>query len=96
VIALANHPDQLGFEIATDLGEDLDHFAIPVAGVVFGHKNQIDCVAKTQSTVTKTLVFIHRPNYKMRARSGGKHLEFEILSNGEQRRQMSRFAGCAR
>jgi len=76
--------------------EMLNRFAIEDAAPVFGHKDQMDVYCEDAvPTVSNVLVFVHRPDYPatMERRQAFK---FELMPNGEQRRQMSRFAGSAR
>ena len=100
VIVFAVHLNQLGFEVRTDLGEDMSQcfnsFAVEDAAAVFGHEDQMDVHSKNaMSTVTKVLDIWHRPEYNtdmLRLQA----YKFELTPNGEQARMMRRFAGCAR
>jgi hypothetical protein len=74
----------------------LDRFPIEPAARGFGHRDQMNMHCRyTVSTMAKVLAFLHGPdiNVFMERRQA---FQFALLPNGEQQRQMSRFAGCAR
>ena len=76
--------------------EALHSFAVKQAAAVFGHEDQMDMHGKSAvSAVSQLLVFIHGPDHNatMERRQA---FQFELMPNSEQRRQMRRFAGCAR
>lgn len=76
--------------------EMLDSFAVEDAPSIFGHEDQMDVHCEnTVSAVPKVLAFVHRPDYNtgMEKRQAFK---FELMPNGEQQRQMRRFAGSCR
>jgi putative transposase len=100
VIAFAVHLHQFSLEVSTDLGEDmpqlLNSLAVQDATAIFSHEDQMDVHCEnTVSAVPKVLAFIHRPDYNagMEKRQAFK---FELMPNGEQQRQMRRFAGSCR
>ena len=100
VVAFAIQLHQLCLKVAADLGEDMpecpDGFAIQAAPAAFGYEDQMDVHCKdTVSAVSNVLDFLHRPddNPTMERRQA---FQFALLPNGEQQRQMSRFAGCVR
>src|SRR5437879_5987323 len=100
VVALAVQLYQLGLEVGADLGEDssecFDSLAIKAAVAAFGDKDQMDVHCRSAvSAVSKVLDFVHGPdnNESMERRQA---FRFQLMPNGEQQRQMRRFAGCAR
>jgi hypothetical protein len=100
MVALTIQVDQGGPEVDRDLGEDrsecLDGFAIQAAPAVLAHEDQMDVHrGHTVPTVSKILVFLHGPEYNA-AMERRQAFKFALRPNGEQQRQMSRFAGCAR
>ena len=99
VVTLAVQLDQLGLEVGADLGEDssecFDSLAIKAA-LAFGDKDQMNVHCRSAvSAVSKVLDFVHGPdnNESMERRQA---FRFQLMPNGEQQRQMRRFAGCAR
>ena len=100
MIVFAVHLNQLGFEVRTNLGEDmsqcLNRFAVEDAAAVFGHEDQMDVHSKNaMSTVTKVLDIWHRPEYNtdmLRLQA----YKFELMPNGEQSRNLRQFAGSCR
>src|SRR6266699_5090188 len=100
VVALAVQLYQLGLEVGADLGEDrsecFDSLAIKAAVAAFGDKDQMDVHCRSaMPAVSKVLDFVHGPdnNESMERRQA---FQFQLMPNGEQQRQMRRFAGCAR
>src|SRR6266513_1699739 len=100
VVALAVQLDQLGLEVGADLGEDssegFDSLAIKAAVAAFGDKDQMNVHCRSaMPAVSKVLDFVHGPdnNESMERRQA---FQFQLMPNGEQQRQMRRFAGCAR
>jgi len=100
VIALTVQVHQHGLKVGADLGKDMLQFlnslAVEDTAAVFGHEDQMNMHRKhTVSTMPKVLAFLHRPDHNpsMERRQA---FQFELLPNGEQQRQMSRSAGCAR
>ena len=70
--------------------------AVEDTAAVFGHEDQMNMHRKhAVSTMPKVLAFVHRPDHNpsMERRQA---FQFELLPNGQQQRQMSRSAGCAR
>ena len=63
---------------------------------VISDKDQVNMqLENTVSTVSKVVVFFHRTNYTM----GMQRLQafkYELMPNGEQQRNMRRFAGACR
>jgi putative transposase len=74
----------------------LNGLAVEDTAAVFGYEDQMDMHCKIAvSTVPKVIALLHRPDYNgpMERRQA---FQFELKPNGEQQRQMSRSAGCAR
>src|SRR6266436_1800507 len=87
-------------KVGADLGEDMPQFlnrlAVEHTAAVFGDEDQMDMHCKDAvSTVPNVIEVRHRPNHNgsMERRQA---FQFELLPKGEQQRQMSRSAGCAR
>jgi putative transposase len=101
VVAFAIHVHQQRFEVSTNLGEDmspmLDRFAIQEASAVFRHKDQMNMHREDYvPTVSEVVDIPHRPDYagSLLRRQG---YQFAWLRpNGEQLRNMRRFAGARR
>src|SRR5205814_5576992 len=100
VVALAVQLYQLGLEVGADLGEDrsecFDSLAIKAAVAAFGDKDQMNVHCRSAvPAVPRVLDFVHGPdnNESMERRQA---FRFQLMPNGEQQRQMRRFAGCAR
>src|SRR5204863_429738 len=100
VVALSVQLDQLGLEVGADLGEDssecFDSLAIKAAVAAFGDKDQMNVHCRSaMPAVSKVLDFVHGPDNNESI--GRKQaFRFRLMPNGEQQRQMRRFAGCAR
>ena len=74
----------------------LNRLAVEHTAAVFGDEDQMDMHCKDAvSTVPNALEMRHRPNHNgtLERRQA---FQFELLPKGEQQRQMSRSAGCAR
>ena len=100
VIALPVHLHQHRLKVGADLGEDrsqfLNRLAVEHTAAVFRDEDQMDVHCKDAvSTVPNVLEIRHRPNHNG-SLERRQAFPFELLPNGEQQRQMSRSAGCAR
>ncbi|PYU81728.1 MAG: hypothetical protein DMG51_14360, partial [Acidobacteria bacterium] len=79
-----------------DSSECFDSLAIKAAVEAFGDKDQMNVHCRSaMPAVSKVLDFVHGPdnNESMERRQA---FRFQLMPNGEQQRQMRRFAGCAR
>jgi len=100
VIILSVHFDQLCLEVFADMGEKcaqpINGVAIKDFAAVFRHKDQMHVHLKNAVPPTSYIVVIfHRPNYNQ----GMKRLQafkYELMPDGEQERDMRRFAGSCR
>lgn len=91
---------QFGLEVGTHTSEDvaqvIDHFFCEYATAVFSHKDQVNMHLKnTVSTVPNIVVFFHRPSI-MESMKRLQAYKYELMPNGEQQRDMRRFAGACR
>jgi putative transposase len=100
MIVLAVHLDQNGIEVGADLGEDCpqagDGFAIEDLAAVLRYKDQMDVHLKNaMPTMPNVVVYVHRPNYTpgmIRLQA----FKFELMPDGDQARDIRRFAGSCR
>lgn len=100
VIVLAVHLDQLRLEVGADLGEDraqpVDGVAIEYPAAIFRYKDQMDMHLKNAvSPMPNIVVVAHRPNYNIRMQRL-QAFKYELRPDGQQERQMRRFAGSCR
>ena len=100
MIVLAVHLRELRPEVRADLGEDaaelVDRISIQHLASVLGHKDQMDVYLKnTLSASTYILNVVHRPIIVRRMKLL-QAFQYELRPNGEQQRQMCRFAGSCR
>jgi hypothetical protein len=100
VVRFAIHLHQLRTEVCADLGENvsqvLDRLAVEDAASVFGHEDQMNVQCKNaMSTASKVLAIRHRPECTG-TMERPQTFQFELMENGEQRRQMRRYAGSVR
>lgn len=100
VVILAIELHQFRFKVSADAGEHRAQIVENLFGEdvapVFGHKDQMNVHHEYAVTsVSNIVVFSHRPNYN----SGMQRLQayrFELRPNGQQERQMRRYAGACR
>jgi hypothetical protein len=88
-VQLDQHHLKVGADLGEDLPEPLNRFAVEEAATVFRHEAQMD--VHCENAVSAASQILH--NAAMERRQAFK---FELMPNAEQRRQMRRFAGCAR
>lgn len=91
---------QLRLEVGAYGGKDaaqvIDHFFGEYATSIFSHKDQMNVhVKNTVSTVSNIVVFLHRPSI-IATMKRLQAYKFELQPNGEQQRDMRRFAGACR
>lgn len=94
------HLDQRCFKVLADLGEhcpqSCDGITIKNLAAIFRHKDQMDVHLKnTVPAMSNVIAISHRPNYN----TDMKRLQaykYELQPNGEQQRNMRRFAGSCR
>ena len=100
MVVFTIHLDQMRFEASTDLAEDgtepLNGIVIENPAAIFRHKDQVDVHLKyTVSSVSNVIVFFHRPTI-LRPMERHQAYKYELKPNGEQQRNMRRFAGVCR
>lgn len=94
------HFDQVRFEVGTYLAKDglqpFNRVTIKHIPTIFGHKDQVNMHLKyTVSTMAQIVVMIHRPKYN-RCMRRLQAFKYELIANGQQQRDMRRFAGSCR
>jgi hypothetical protein len=94
VVTSASQAHQLRPEVGRDLGENvpqvLDSLAVEDAGSVFSYEDQMDVQCRNaMSTASKVLYIRHGPEHTS-TMERRQTFQFELLENGEQRRQMRR------
>src|SRR3989304_3135933 len=100
MILLAVELHQLRLEVAANLGEDaaqvVENGFGEHATPIFCHKDQMDVhLEYAVPAVSNILVIVHRPNYTLEMKRQ-KAYKYELQPNGDQQRQMRRFAGSCR
>jgi putative transposase len=100
MVIFAVHLNQLSFEIPAYLGEDLaqalDGVSIEDPTTIFGHEDQMHVhLENTVSSVANVLGIWHRPKYNREVRQL-QAFRYELRPNGEQARNLRRFAGSRR
>src|SRR5690606_10362386 len=100
VIVFAIHLDQFSLEIGADLGEDgaqpVDSISIEHSAAILRYKDQMDMHLKNAvSSMPNIVVVAHRPNYNIRMQRL-QAFKYELRPDGQQERQIRRFAGSCR
>lgn len=91
---------QLSLEVSTyarkDAAQVIDHFFSEYATSIFCHKDQVNVHFKnTVSAMSNIVVFLHRPSIIVTMKRLQAY-KYELQPNGEQLRDMHRFAGACR
>ena len=100
VIVFAIHRHQFSLEIGADLGEDgeqpVDSISIEHAAVILRYKDHMDMYLKNAvSSMPNIVVVAHRPYYNIRMQRL-QAFKYELRPDGQQERQIRRFAGSCR
>ena len=100
MVILAVELYQFGLEVVTHASEDfsqvIDHLFGEYTTAVFCHKDQVNMhVKNTLSTVSNIVIFLHRPSIIVTMKRLQAY-KYELQPNGEQLRDMRRFAGACR
>lgn len=100
MVILAVELHQFCLKVSTDAGEDhaqvIENFFGEDAAAVFGHKDQMNVHSEyTVPAVANIVVAAHRPNYTMAMQRLAAY-KYELRPDGQQTRQMARFAGSCR
>lgn len=100
VVILAIHLFQFRIKTCADVSEKLSE---PINGglvehsfAIFGHKDQVNMQGKdTMPSCSNVIDFFHRPNY-IKVMKRLQAFKYELRPDGQQERQMRRFAGSCR
>jgi len=100
VIVLTVELNQFRLEVGTDAGEYpvqvIEDFLGEHFAAIFGHKDQMHMHQEDAvPSVPNIVVLAHRPNYTIRMQRL-QAFKYELMPNGEQQRNMRRFAGSCR
>lgn len=94
------HLDQLRVKVGTRRSKDgaqpVDGVGIEHVAPIFRHKNQVDMhIENTVPSASNVIVFCHRPKHNI-AMKRLQAYKYALQPNGEQQRNMRRFAGSCR
>ena len=100
VIVLTVELNQFRLEVGTDAGEYpvqvIEDFLGEHFAAIFGHKDQMHMHQEyVVLSVPNIVVVAHRPNYTIRMQRL-QAFKYELIPDGQQARQMRRFAGSCR
>ena len=100
MVILAIELDQFRLKVGADAGKDatqiVENFLGEHIAAVFGHKDQMRMHQENaMSAVANIVVVAHRPNYTIHMQRL-QAFKYELRPDGQQARQMVRFAGACR